>query len=179
MTKLDVHQHIWTDPLLQALAQRRELPFVRRRNGLTVLFLAGERPYVIDTRCGGGRSPRRDARGRRGRPCAHLPFQPARHRVVATRAGRAAIDAYHAGALSLGERFGVWGAIPLDRPNPADVDHALDRGCVGIALPAGSLASIDAVARLYLVLARLEMVGAPLLVHPGPGPAARARGRAH
>ena len=46
--KIDVHQHIWTEPLVQALAARGELPFVRRENGLTVLYLAGERPYVID-----------------------------------------------------------------------------------------------------------------------------------
>src|SRR5271156_242430 len=47
--KTDIHQHLWTEPLVQALAQRRELPFVRyEHHGLTVLFLAGERPYVID-----------------------------------------------------------------------------------------------------------------------------------
>src|SRR5664280_501020 len=48
MIKIDIHQHLWTEPLVQALAERRELPFVRREHGLTVLFLAGERPYVID-----------------------------------------------------------------------------------------------------------------------------------
>ena len=46
--KIDVHQHLWTEPLLQALAAARELPFVRSEHGLTVLYLAGERPYVID-----------------------------------------------------------------------------------------------------------------------------------
>jgi hypothetical protein len=46
--KIDVHQHIWTEPLVQSLATRSELPFVRSENGLTVLYLAGERPYVID-----------------------------------------------------------------------------------------------------------------------------------
>ena len=46
--KTDIHQHLWTEPLVQALAQRREFPFVRDEHGLTVLYLAGERPYVID-----------------------------------------------------------------------------------------------------------------------------------
>ena len=46
--KIDVHQHLWTEPLVQALAAREELPFVRREHGLTVLFMAGERPYVIE-----------------------------------------------------------------------------------------------------------------------------------
>jgi hypothetical protein len=48
MSKIDVHQHLWTEPLAEALAERGELPFVRRDSGLTVLFLAGERPHVID-----------------------------------------------------------------------------------------------------------------------------------
>jgi hypothetical protein len=46
LMKIDVHQHIWTEPLVQALAARSELPFVREESGLTVLYLAGERPYV-------------------------------------------------------------------------------------------------------------------------------------
>jgi hypothetical protein len=46
--KTDIHQHLWTEPLVEALSRRHELPFVRRGQGLTVLFGAGERPYVID-----------------------------------------------------------------------------------------------------------------------------------
>ena len=45
---IDVHQHIWTEPLLGALAARRALPFVRRIDGLTVLHSLDEQPYVID-----------------------------------------------------------------------------------------------------------------------------------
>ena len=56
--RVDVHQHLWTEPLVQALARRDELPFVRDEHGLTVLFLAGERPYVIDT---SGEAPARRA----------------------------------------------------------------------------------------------------------------------
>ena len=48
MLKIDVHQHLWTEPLVQALEARHELPFVRHERGLTHLFLAGERPSVID-----------------------------------------------------------------------------------------------------------------------------------
>jgi hypothetical protein len=178
MTKLDVHQHLWTDPLLHGLAGRAELPFVRRQNGLTILFLAGERPYVIDTSAEtvARRVAALEADGLdRALVCLSSPLGI---ESLPREQSEPLIDAYHDGALSLGEPFGVWGAIPLDRLNPADVDRALDRGCVGIALPAGSLASVYAVARMYLVLARLEMAGAPLLVHPGPGPVAGARGAA-
>jgi hypothetical protein len=86
------------------------------------------------------------------------------------------IDAYHGGALALGEPFGAWGAIALDRADPRDVDGALQRGCVGISLPAGALASVERLSQLRPILRQLERAGAPLLVHPGPGPSvARTR----
>jgi 6-methylsalicylate decarboxylase len=170
MIKIDVHQHLWTQPLIAALADRRELPFVRRDNDLTVLFLTGERPFVIDT-C--AESP--------GRRRALLELDSLDGALVCLSSplgieslpreqALPLIDAYHEGALSLGQPFGVWGAIALDRPDPADVDRALDRGCVGLSLPAGALASVEAISHLHPVLARLESRGAPLLVHPGPGP---------
>jgi 6-methylsalicylate decarboxylase len=86
------------------------------------------------------------------------------------------IDAYHEGVLSLDGPFGVWGAIALDRPDPEDVDRAIGRGCIGLSLPAGALCSVDALSRMHTVLARLELLGAPLLVHPGPGPGLAASG---
>ena len=39
--KVDIHQHVWTPPLLEALAARECLPFVRRTDGLTVLHCGG------------------------------------------------------------------------------------------------------------------------------------------
>ena len=80
------------------------------------------------------------------------------------------IDAYHEGALSLEDPFGVWGAVALDRADPDDVERALARGCIGISLPAGALAGVEALDGLRLLLGRLESLQAPLLVHPGPGP---------
>ncbi len=167
--RTDVHQHLWTEPLVAALASRRELPFVRRENGLTVLYLAGERPYVIDL---AGESP--DARTQlaaldgidRVLLCLSSPLGI---EGLQRRHALALIDAYHEGALSLDGPFGVWGAIALDRADPDDVDEVLARGCVGLSLPAGALSSVYAIASLRAVLARLEASGAPLFVHPGPG----------
>src|SRR5271168_544015 len=45
---VDVHQHLWTAELVEALAARDDRPFIRPDHGLTVLHLAGEQPYVID-----------------------------------------------------------------------------------------------------------------------------------
>ena len=169
MTKIDIHQHLWTEPLVAALAGRRELPFVRSEHGLTVLFLAGERPYVIDL---SNEEPahraalvERDALDR-ALLCLSSPLGI---ECLPRAQALPLLDAYHEGALALHGPFGVWGAIALDRPDPDDVDRALARGCVGLSLPAGAIGDFDAVSRLRDVLARLEHHGAPLLIHPGPG----------
>jgi hypothetical protein len=172
--KVDVHQHLWSEPLVQALAERGELPFVRRERGLTVLYLTGERPYVLDL---DAEHPDRRASlvELDGLDGALLCLSsPLGIEWLAREESRALIDAYHQGALALGGPFGVWGAVPLDSPDPQDVEHALEIGCVGISLPSGALANVDAIASLQPVLARLELLEAPLLVHPGPGPARAA-----
>jgi len=166
--KTDIHQHVWTWQLVAALSERDQLPFVRSENGLTVLHLAGERPYVIDMH---GEAPaRRAAQARQdGLDLALICLSsPLGIEALARSQAEPLLDAYHEGALSLGEPFGVWGAIALDGARPQDVDAVLERGCVGLSLPAGALASVDAVAQMHDVLERLEHHGAPLLVHPGP-----------
>jgi 6-methylsalicylate decarboxylase len=168
--KIDVHQHLWTAQLVEALGDRSELPFVRREHGLTVLYLAGERPYVIDlsTEAPAHRAALVELDGLdRALLCLSSPLGI---ELLPREQSLALIDVYLDGALSLQGPFGVWGAIALDRPDPADVDRALARGCVGVSLPAGALGSLDALARLRPLLARLELRGAPLFVHPGPGP---------
>jgi hypothetical protein len=170
MIKIDIHQHLWTEPLVQALADRRELPFVRREHGLTILFLAGERPFVIDL---SSEAPTRRAALveldglDRALLCLSSPLGI---ESLPREQSLPLIDAYHEGVLSLDGPFGVWGAIALDRPDPDDVDRVIGRGCVGLSLPAGALSSVGALSRMRTVLARLELLGAPLLVHPGPGP---------
>jgi 6-methylsalicylate decarboxylase len=167
LMKIDVHQHLWTEPLVQALASRSEFPFVRREHGLMVLYLADERPYVIDLR--GERPEQRaalvDSDGLdRALVCLSSPLGI---EWLPREQASALIDAYHDGALSLPESFGVWAAIALDRADADDIDRALARGCIGLSLPAGALASVEAVGAVAPLLARLELRGAPLLVHPG------------
>jgi hypothetical protein len=170
--RIDVHQHLWTEPFVDALAARDELPFIRREHGLTVLFIAGERPYVIDV---SGESAVRRAelleRDGLGRALICMS-SPLGVECLAREDAVPLLDAYHDGALALGQPFGVWGSLALDRLDPDDVDRALARGCAGISLPAGALAGLDALASLRPLLRRLEDVGAPLLIHPGPAPGA-------
>jgi len=175
--KIDVHQHLWTDPLVRGLEARRELPFVRRESGLTVLFMAGERPYVIhrSSEAAARRASLVERDGlQRALVCLSSPLGI---EALPRAQSLPLIDAYHEGALALGEPFGVWGAVALDGLDPRDVESVLARGCVGVSLPAGALASVEHLSRLHELLAELERADAPLLVHPGPGlrpPAARA-----
>jgi 6-methylsalicylate decarboxylase len=169
MPKIDVHQHFWTPQLLDALAQRRELPFVRIENGLTVLYLAGERPYVLDL-AGESLGRRSELVRRDGLDRALVCLSsPLGIEGLARAEASALIDAHLDGALALDEPFAVWGAIALKHADPDDVDRALERGCVGLSLPAGALGCVAGVTALRPVLDRLESHGAPLLVHPGPG----------
>jgi hypothetical protein len=175
LMKIDVHQHLWTEPLVQALALRTEFPFVRREHGLTVLYVADERPYVIDL---SAEDPERRAALvwsdglDRALVCLSSPLGV---EWLPREQADALIDAYHEGALSLPEPFGVWAAIALDHADPDDIDRALARGCIGLSLPAGALAGVEALSAVSPLLSRLEARGAPLLVHPGPYMGAHAR----
>jgi hypothetical protein len=168
--KIDVHQHLWTEPFVSALATRREFPFVRRESGLAVLYLADERPYVIDL-AGEAPDQRAGLVEEDGLDAAVLCISsPLGVEWLPRRESLALIDAYHEGALAAGGPFAAWGALPLACPDPDDVDRALARGCVGVSLPAGAVASVEGLDQLSYLLWQLEKRGAPLLVHPGPGP---------
>jgi len=166
--RLDVHQHVWTGPLVDALAARGELPFVRFERGLAVMHLAGEHPYVIDL------AAEAVARRRRlieldGLDSALVCLSsPLGIESLPRDQALPLIAAYHEGAHALGDGFGVWGSIALDDPDPGDVDDLLDAGCVGLSLPAGAIASVASLERIAPVLARLQARSAPLFVHAGP-----------
>lgn len=166
---VDLHQHVWTPPLLDALERRDALPFIRRHDaGTVVLYSAGERPYPIDLAAQSVASRAR-----------LLDLAGAERAVVAisTPIGIEAlpraqalelIGAHLDGVLALGERFAAWGPVPVSDPDPGDVDAVLGRGCVGVSMPAEAIAGAGGLARLVSVLERVQDSGAPLLVHPGP-----------
>lgn len=77
------------------------------------------------------------------------------------------ISAHLDGVLALGERFAAWGPIAIDSPDPAEVDDVLQRGCVGVSLPAGALDGRDGLDAVGPVLERVQTHGVPLFVHPG------------
>jgi predicted TIM-barrel fold metal-dependent hydrolase len=168
--QIDVHQHIWTEPLLAALAVRKSLPFVRRSDGLTVLHSADERPYVIDV---ASEAPARRANlvTADGIDVALIALSsPIGIEALPRDSACELIAAHLEGVFALSEEFAVWGPVALDDPDPDDVDQLLARGCVGISLPAAALAGHEALAGIGAVLERIAARRVPLLVHPGRGP---------
>ena len=177
MHRVDIHQHIWTTPLLDALAARDCHPFIRRGDGLCVLHLAGEPPCVIDVA-----AESRESRVRLheidGVELAAIALSsPVGIEMLAPDQARELIDAHLDGVLELGDRFVAWGPIGTRHPDPAEVDAVLARGCVGVSLPSAALADLDALETIGPVLERVQERDVPLFVHPGGSPRASRRWR--
>src|SRR5436305_2403882 len=173
MTRVDVHQHVWTPPLLGALAARNHLPFVRQADGIAVVHCAGEQAWAIDL-ASESRIERGELIHQDGLDLALVALSsPIGIEALPRDQARELIDAHLAGIHDLGPAFAAWGPVPLDRPDPADVDDLLARGCVGISLPAGALAEPEALDQMNAILARAAQHGAPVFVHPGPAPGQR------
>jgi len=85
-------------------------------------------------------------------------------------AARPLLDAWHEGAAALPAAFGAWAAPSVSQPDPAELAALLDLGFVGACLPADALAGAAGFERCGPLLDLLAERGAPLLVHPGPGP---------
>jgi 6-methylsalicylate decarboxylase len=165
--RVDIHQHVWTTPLLDALARRDCHPFIRRDDGLCVLHLAGEPPCVIDE---AAESPVSRARLLEldGVELAAIAISsPIGIETLAPDQAHTLINAFLDGVLELGDPFVAWGPIGIRQPDPAEVDAVLARGCVGISLPSAALADLDALAAIGPVLERVQELDAPLFVHPG------------
>ena len=165
--RLDVHQHFWTEPLLDALAARRRLPYLARSGGVTLLHSEGEQPYAIDPAAS---SPEARLRllDRDGLAGAMIAISsPVGIEALPREEAGPLIEAHLQGVAALPSRFLAWGAVPLQDATAADVDAVLARGCAGISLPAGALGGPQCLEEIHPVLARLAERGAPLFVHPG------------
>src|ERR1700679_1803589 len=112
--KVDVHQHLWTEALIDKLAQRDTLPLVRREHGVTTLHSAGELPYVIDV---SSEAPERRA------ALVHEDdldlalvaiSSPIGIEALPRESAGELIDAHLEGVLALPSEFAAWGPITLD-----------------------------------------------------------------
>ncbi|TDD33498.1 amidohydrolase, partial [Nonomuraea terrae] len=151
---IDVHQHLWTPAFVAALRARTSPP---RLDGWTLL-LDGEPPYEVDP----ADHERRDTGGLE----LALVSLSSPLGVEFLPPGEAwpLIDAYHEGALGLGEPFGAWAATCHSEPDPDRLAADLDRGFAGLQIPATAVPDDQ----LLEVLTARDL---PLFVHPGPAAA--------
>jgi 6-methylsalicylate decarboxylase len=168
--KVDVHQHLLGEPLIEALARRTAAPrLIPRREGWT-FRVAAEPDSILALEATDAELRRADLEAD-GIDRALVALSTALGiETIPYEEATALIEAHHQGLEELPVEFRGWGAVPLADPelDPTAVDAALDRGCVGITLPATALADPAGVERLGPLLARLEQRDAPLFIHPGP-----------
>ena len=167
MLRIDVHQHLWSERLVDALAARRRPPYVRRDGRRWKLTVPGEAASAVEV--DRGRAAERLHLD--GLDLAMLSLSSLLG-VEALPRDEAAplLGAYHDTLDELPGEFRGWGALPLREAVAADVDRVLARGACGVCIPAGAIATPAGIERLEPMLARIEQRGAPLFVHPGPDP---------
>jgi 6-methylsalicylate decarboxylase len=171
LPRVDVHQHLWPEPFVAALERRREPPLLRRSGSAATLMLAGEPPAPFDPAPHDPDRRRAELRADGVDRALLCLSSPLGIELLPHAEAQLLLDAWHDGVFSLGAPFGVWGAVPLDGARPQDVEALLDRGAVGISLPAGAFVTPDGVERVLPLLRALEARDRPLLVHPGAVPA--------
>ena len=167
---VDIHQHLWPEPLLNALAARREPPMLVRGAGGWTLRLLGEPEATVDL---ADHDPDKRAAlaDADGLACALVaPSVPLGIEALPAAEAEPLLAAYHDGVAALPAPFRAWAAVGLAAPDPAALSGLLDRGFVGACVAAEALAGPAGYEHLGPVLDTLERRDAPLLIHPGRVP---------
>ncbi len=164
--RTDVHQHLWPLALIEALRARPSPPRLR---GWT-LELEGEPEYAVD-------AAQHDLERRAaevaedGLDVAIVSLSsPLGIELLAAEEAAELLTAYHDGALALPPPFRAWAAASLTAVDPALLDRQLDRGFVGLQLPAITLLHDPGYVRVAPLLDVLAERDRPLFIHPGPAP---------
>jgi 6-methylsalicylate decarboxylase len=169
--EIDIHQHLWPEPLLRALSLRSEPPMLVRHDRGWALRLRGEPEAPVDLADhdpdGRAALVRADGLDR----ALVAPSTPLGIEALPAGEAEPLLAAYHEGVRALPDEFGAWAAVGLADPDPAALARLLEAGFVGACVAAEALDGPDGLERLGPVLETLERRGAPLLVHPGPASA--------
>ena len=165
---IDIHQHLWPEPLVRALSMRREPPMLVRRGEGWAVRACGEPEAAVDL---ADHDPDRRA------ALVHAdgldralvaPSVPLGIEALPAAEAEPLLEAYHEGVGALPDEFAAWAAVGLADPDPMALAYLLDSGFVGACVAAGALDGPEGLHRLGPVLEALERRGAPLFVHPGP-----------
>jgi hypothetical protein len=161
---IDVHQHVWPPALVEALRRRRAAP---RLDGWT-LKLSGEPDYLVDP---SDHDPAARAAAVHGdgldQALVSLSSPLGIESLPADQSAEL-LAAWHDGALALPSPFGAWASASLSEIDPTALARQLERGFVGLQLPATALADARDFDRAGPLLEVLERAGRPLFIHPGP-----------
>ncbi len=161
---IDVHQHVWPESLIDALRARRSPPRLR---GWT-LELAGEPDYEVDPRTHDPDERAALARSD-GLELALVSLSsPLGIESLAPPEAAELLDAYHDGALGLPAPLEAWAAACLTDVDAGALSRELERGFVGLQLPATALLDGAGYDNAGPLLDVLEGAGLPLMIHPGP-----------
>jgi hypothetical protein len=168
--QVDIHQHVWPDALVEELQRRSQPP---RLDGWTLL-ISGEPPFAVNPADHdvGPRSAQAVSDGV-GLVVIGLS-SPLGIEYLAPEAAEPLLDAYHHGVIELGVPFAGWAAACLSAIDAPALAKQLDRGFVGLQLPATALADESGYRWCSPLLDVLAERDRPLFVHPGPAAGARA-----
>jgi len=171
---VDIHQHVWPDAFVAELRRRSQAP---RLDGWTLLT-AGEPPFAV--------SPAHHDAGCRARQAASDGVglaviglsSPLGIEYLPPEDAEPLLDAYHRGVAALGGPFAGWAAACLTAIDAPGLARQLDRGFVGLQLPATAVADECGYRRCGPLLEVLAERDLPLFIHPGPASGMSAGGPA-
>jgi hypothetical protein len=161
---IDLHQHLWPEPLVELLRARSRTPYLR---GWT-LHTDAEPPYDVNPADHSAESRiELDHQAEVGLACVSLSAPLGIESLPPPEATRL-IDAWHIGALDLPAHFAAWASVPAVEPDLDKLSRLVAGPFVGVQLPASSLATPAGWQAAGEVLRVAELAGKPVFVHPGP-----------
>jgi predicted TIM-barrel fold metal-dependent hydrolase len=167
MAAVDLHQHLWPEPLVERLRSRSRVPYLR---GWT-LHTQGEPPCEIDpTHHDVRQRLEHNAQDGIGLACLSLS-SPLGIESLRGPSATGLLDAWHESASVLPVGFAAWASVSSVDPDLDGLADLVGRGFfVGVQVPATDVRTPAGWERLGPVLDVAERAGKPLLVHPGPEP---------
>ena len=162
--QVDIHQHVWPDVLVEELRRRSQPP---RLDGW-MLLTSGEPPFAVNPADHDvGRRAAQAARDGVGRVVIGLS-SPLGIEYLVPEDAEPLLDAYHRGVTGLGAPFAGWAAACLTVIDAPGLAKQLDRGLVGLQLPATAVADEPGYRWCSPLLDVLAERDLPLFIHPGP-----------
>jgi hypothetical protein len=171
---VDIHQHVWPDVFVEELRRRSQPP---RLDGWTLLTSC-EPPFAVNPADHDvGRQAAQTARDGVGLAVIGLS-SPLGIEYLVPEDAEPLLDAYHNGVTGLGAPFAGWAAACLTAIDASGLAKQLDRGFVGLQLPATAVADESGYGWCSPLLDVLAERDLPLFIHPGLAAGARAGGPA-